>query len=89
LTGWLRARRKEARRVTLYTKQDCGLCREAEDALRRIQKKARFELELVDIEADPAISSRYWDRVPVVAVDGKEVAMAPIDETRLRSLLRA
>ena len=33
--------------VTLYTKNGCGLCDEAEDSLRAIQKVIQFELALV------------------------------------------
>ena len=31
-------------KVTLYTKEECGLCREAEDILRRLSRKIHFEL---------------------------------------------
>lgn len=76
-------------RVTLYTKHDCGLCDEAERALKRIRKTLKFELEVVDIEGEEAVYRAYWARVPVVAVDGKEVAEAPIDEAELRAALAA
>ena len=76
-------------KVTLYTKDECGLCREAEEILRRLGRKIHFDLELVDIERDPELRSRYCDRVPVVAVEGKEVAAAPLDEARLRAVLKA
>jgi glutaredoxin len=74
--------------VTLYTKADCGLCREAEVMLRRLQPVIRFELEIVDIDADDVAHARYWARIPVVAVDGEEVVVAPLDERRLVSALR-
>lgn len=56
--------------------------------LRRINGKIRFELELVDIEVDPSAYARYWDRVPVVGVNGEEVAAAPLDEKRLALALK-
>jgi Glutaredoxin-like domain (DUF836) len=56
--------------------------------LRRISGKIRFELELVDLEADSATYASYQDRIPVVAVNGEEVAAAPLDEKRLASVLR-
>ena len=84
-------RRRSARpvevKVTLFTKVDCGLCLEAEAALRRLRRRIPFDLELVDIDSDEALFRRYWDRVPVMAVDGTEVAAAPLDERRLRVLL--
>ncbi len=76
-------------KVTLYTMEGCGLCRDAEELLLRLGKKIPFELVLVDIESDPELHSRFWDRVPVVAVKGREVAAAPLDEGRLRAALRA
>lgn len=74
-------------KVTLYTKTDCGLCEEAEALLRRLQRKNRFELEFVDIEADDAAHAEYWARIPVVLADGKEIAAAPIDPERLNAAL--
>lgn len=74
-------------KVTLYTRQDCGLCEEAEALLRQIQRKNRFELEFVDIEADDAAHALYWARIPVVLVDGAEVAAAPIDRQSLEAAL--
>lgn len=75
-------------RVTLYTAEGCGLCREAEQLLLRLGKRIRFDLEIVNIEADSALYDRYWARVPVVLVDGREVAAAPLDERRVAAALR-
>jgi glutaredoxin len=74
-------------RVTLYTKTDCGLCVEAEDLLRRLQKRIHFELEFVNLETSDSASVDYGERVPVVLVDGREVAAAPIDERELLAAL--
>ncbi len=76
-------------KVSLYTKSDCGLCREAEEVRRRLRRTIQFQLALVDIEACPSVFERYRDRVPVVEVDGEEVASAPLDEERLRAALSA
>ncbi len=74
-------------RVTLYTKADCGLCEEAASMLKRLQKQRRFEIEYVDIEADAGATERYGLRIPVIAVDGEEVASAPFDEKQLAAIL--
>jgi glutaredoxin len=73
--------------VTLYTKEDCGLCEEAASLLRRLQRRIRFEIEYVDVEADPVAGERYGQRIPVVAIDGVEVAAAPLDEQQLAAAL--
>jgi glutaredoxin len=74
-------------KVTLYTKPECGLCEEAAEMLARLQKVIRFELESVNIETDSSTYRKFWDRIPVVAVDGEEVAVAPLDEKILRAAL--
>ena len=55
--------------------------------LGRLRRSIRFELEFVNIESDNAIHEKYWDRIPVVLLDGTEVAAAPIDERNLRAAL--
>ena len=73
--------------VTLYTKEGCDLCEEAEETLRRLQKLIQFETKLVYIEDDEELYERYGERVPVVTVGGQEIASAPIDEAALQAIL--
>ena len=58
--------------IVLYTRAGCCLCHEAELLLRERQPGARFELRIVDIDADPALCERYDTCVPVIMFDGKE-----------------
>ena len=74
-------------KVTLYTRAECGLCAEAEEALLRVRKLIQFEAELVYIEDDDELYERYSQRVPVVVVNGTEVASARVDEARLQAAL--
>lgn len=55
--------------------------------LKRLQKQIRFAIEHVDIEADANATERYGSRIPVIAVDGEEVAAAPLDEKQLTAIL--
>ncbi|MCH7616480.1 MAG: glutaredoxin family protein [Chloroflexi bacterium] len=73
--------------VTLYTKADCGLCEEAASMLKRLQRQTHFEIEYVNIEADARANELYGSRIPVIAVDGEEVAAAPLDEKRVTAIL--
>ena len=70
-------------KVTLYSKPDCPLCDEAREALDRIRARTPFDLELVDITADPAVHAAYLERIPVVAVDGEEAFELVVDEREL------
>ena len=75
------------RTVTLYTREGCHLCAEAEAALARLD--VPFTLERVDIEADDELFKRYLERIPVVAVDGEEVFDYVVDVPELRRKLLA
>ena len=55
--------------------------------LKCLQKQTRFEIEYVYIEADAGANERYGSRIPVIAVDGDEVAAAPLDEKQLTAIL--
>ena len=68
-----RRRRRPATVVTVYTRAGCGLCAAAE---RLAQQEAgrRGVVRLIDVDDDPDLQRRYHVRVPVVAVDGAEIA---------------
>ena len=55
--------------------------------MRRARKLIQFDLERVYIDNDEELREHYGDRVPVVTVDGKEVAAAPVDEASLLAAL--
>jgi glutaredoxin len=74
--------------VTLLRKRDCGLCDHAAAALSRISHKVPLTVEHVDIDEDEALQARYFLEIPVVLVDGVEVARAPIRERALEETLR-
>ena len=72
--------------VTLYHRPGCHLCDEAREALQRVQSRAPFTLQEVDIEADDALHARYLERIPVVSVNGEDLFDYEVDED---ALLRA
>jgi glutaredoxin len=75
--------------VTLYGRAGCHLCDDARAVLERLRGAHPFELETVDIEADPALHARYLERIPVVALDGEELFDYFVDEDVLTARLRA
>ncbi|KAI9202082.1 thioredoxin-like protein [Polychytrium aggregatum] len=71
--------------VTLYTRQYCGLCEEALEAIQRVQKKIDFDYVLVDIDKR---ENKEWLRVymydvPVLHVNGEPFMMHAVDEALL------
>ncbi|CAN5470549.1 hypothetical protein BH23ACT9_BH23ACT9_01710 [soil metagenome] len=77
--------------ITLYSRQGCHLCEEAERIIRDLlgaEGGAAHDLDVIDIDTDPALRDRYTVRVPVVAVDGREIAQYQVDPASLAAALR-
>ena len=74
------------RTITVYTRQGCHLCDDAIGVVRRVAR-GRAEIALVDIDADPNLTERYTVRVPVVAVDGVEIAEYQVVPEQLEAAL--
>lgn len=77
---------RRRRTVTVYTRRGCGLCRRAEELVAR--EARRHDVELIDVDTDPELQRRYNVRVPVVAVDGVEVAELLVEPGQVRAALR-
>jgi glutaredoxin len=75
--------------VTLYSKPDCHLCVEARAVLLRVRSMLAFELAELDITTDETLHRAYFERIPVVAVDGEELFEFFVDEDALRERLGA
>jgi hypothetical protein len=49
--------------------------------------RSRFDLEVVDVDAEPELTRRYGLRVPVVAIDGVEAFQYEVPADLLRARL--
>ena len=76
--------------ITVYRRQPCELCEEAIETIESTADAAEIavEIETVDVDSDPDLREQYGDRVPVVAVDGREQFELFVDETELIGVLR-
>jgi glutaredoxin len=81
--------RCDVARVTVYSRPDCHLCAEAVTALSRLQPELGFMLEELDISTDEALLRAYFERIPVVALDGEVLFEYFVDEAVLRERLES
>jgi glutaredoxin len=81
MDGRLRTR---VAQITVYSKGDCHLCEEALGALRRLQQEFVFDLRELDIAADEALERAYFERIPVIALDGEELCEYFVQEALVR-----
>jgi glutaredoxin len=75
--------------VTVYSKPGCHLCAEAMEALEHVRAELGFELCERDITADEELHRAYFERIPVIALDGEELSDYFLDEAVLRERLES
>ena len=80
--------------LTLVVRQGCHLCEAAEGNLGRVLGRfsaeypdTGYEVELADIDSNPEFE-KYTDEIPVLLINGKQVAFWRIDEDRVFEQLR-
>jgi glutaredoxin len=70
-------------RLTLITRAQCHLCEDAKAAIARVAAAAGVAWDELDVDADAELQAEYWDRVPVVLLDGREHGYWRVEEERL------
>lgn len=74
-------------RLTLYSRHDCHLCEKMIAALRDMQGRFRFDLQVVDVDGDPELARRYGEDVPVLAHGGRELCRHVLDRAAVTEFL--
>ena len=69
--------------VTIYSKPGCHLC----DRAKEVVARCRTEFEVVDITGNEELEARYGHDIPVILLDGEEIARHVIRERKLLELL--
>lgn len=69
-------------RVVLYERAGCHLCEEMRSTLDEFLGAQRYER--VDIDASDELVLRYGFRVPVLAVDGRDLLEVPASAEEVR-----
>ena len=75
--------------VTVYSKPDCHLCAQAMRVLGALQRELRFTLQERDITADEELHRAYFERIPVVLLDGEELCEYHVSEELMRERLES
>lgn len=75
--------------VTVYWHPDCHLCELALRRLGELQGELCFDLRRYDISGDDELQRTYFERVPVMLLDGEELCEYFVDEAVLRERLES
>ncbi len=67
-------------KVILYTRAGCHLCDDARRGIAEARRRAEFDYEERDIDADPELLRLYDWEVPVIEADGARVTAAELQQ---------
>jgi thiol-disulfide isomerase/thioredoxin len=76
-----------APRLTLYGRTYCHLCDDMLAALEAMRSEFRFDVDVVDVDADPALEALYDELVPVLTVGEKVLCHYFLDAAAVREYL--
>jgi thioredoxin reductase (NADPH) len=79
--------------LRLYSRNYCHLCHDMLAALEDLRGQAGvafFDIEVLDVDADPALEAKYDELVPVLADgEGRELCHYFLDVAKVREYLGA
>jgi glutaredoxin len=80
----------------MVSRSGCHLCDQAEDALARVIGRFNaeypdvgYQVERLDVDSDSELLAKYSDEVPVLLLNGRQLAFWRIDEERVFKSLEA
>jgi hypothetical protein len=75
------------RKLTLISRRYCHLCDDMQSALENLQGGLAFGLEVIDLDAHPAMEGRYGELVPVLLDGDAEICHYFLDREKLAAHL--
>ncbi len=78
-------------RLRLYSRNYCHLCHDMLAALQALRGEPglrHFEIDVLDVDADPALEAKYDELVPVLAdAEDRELCHYFLDAAKVREYL--
>ncbi len=75
-------------RLTLYGRTYCHLCEDMLAALEAMRSEFFFAIDVVDVDADPALEAKYDELVPVLVAGQRELCHYFLDAVAVRDYLQ-
>lgn len=76
--------------LRFYYRQDCHLCEDMWDHLQELRQDWPFEIEAINIDADPELKARHGTRIPVLETGaGDEICNYYLDQKTLIEYLES
>ncbi len=69
--------------LSIYSRPECHLCEEMLIALKKWQSRFEFKINIIDIDQDPTLTSRFAARIPLLTAGDIEICEYHVDEKAL------
>ncbi len=76
------------RQLTVLSREWCHLCHDLLDALEPLRKELGFDVDVVDVDAFPALEAIWSEKVPVLLAGEVEICHYFLDEAAVRAHFR-
>ena len=76
-----------APRFALYSRFGCSLCETMLAELAAMPAAVRFAVDVIDVDADAAASTRYGHKIPVLLFAGELVCSGHLDPDEVHKAL--
>ena len=73
--------------VTVIGKPGCHLCEDARESVTAVCAELGIEWQERSILDDPGLYDEYWEKIPVILIDGRVHDYWRVDPQRLRRAL--
>ena len=73
--------------MTIIGKPDCHLCDQARAVVEQVCAELGESFVQLSILDDPELADQYWERIPVILVDGRPHDFWRVNAQRLRQAL--
>jgi len=74
--------------ITFYTRKRCPLCEKAKELILELKEEHDFSFEEIDIDESDELTEQYGIMIPVVHINGEEVAFGIINKMDIRNRLQ-
>lgn len=75
--------------LIIYGREECHLCQQMIAALHELSNRKPLTFQVVDIDSEPELASRYGEKIPVLAsaLTGQEICHYFLDNAVLDAYL--
>jgi glutaredoxin len=74
--------------ITFYTRKRCPLCEKAKKIILELKEEWNFSFEEIDIDESDELTELYGIMIPVVQINGEEVAFGIINKIDISNRLQ-